>query len=103
VHPFVADALQAGYVWDAHYVSVGNKQMRKPKKDGWFEHGMNCLEYGEHNFGGVQPTIEQSMRRAARVRSAEGRRVERQLPVDDMTRKYDRLVRTRAAGGRGGY
>lgn len=63
----------------------------------------NCLEYGEHNFGGVQPTIEQSMRRAARVRSAEGRRVERQLPVDDMTRKYDRLVRTRAAGGRGGY
>ena len=22
--------------------------MRKPKKDGWFEHGMNCAEYLEH-------------------------------------------------------
>jgi hypothetical protein len=29
--------------------SVGSKQMRKPKKDGWFEHGMNCAEYLELN------------------------------------------------------
>jgi len=25
--------------------------MRKRKKDGWFEHGMNCAEYLELNFG----------------------------------------------------
>jgi hypothetical protein len=63
-HAFVADALEAGYVWDEHMVSVGSKQVRRPKKDGWFEHGMNCLEYVELNFGGVQPTLEQVARRA---------------------------------------
>ena len=45
----------AGYVWDVHMVSVGSKQMRKPKKDGWFEHGMNCAEYLELNFGSAPP------------------------------------------------
>jgi hypothetical protein len=48
---FLADAFEAGYVWDEHMVSVGNKQVRKPKKDGWFEHGMNTSEYLELNFG----------------------------------------------------
>jgi hypothetical protein len=41
--PFLADGFEAGYVWDEHYVSVGSKQVRKPKKDGWYEHGQNCL------------------------------------------------------------
>ena len=54
--PFLADALEAGYVWDEHLVSVGNKQIRKPKKDGWFEHGMNCTEYLELTYGGVRAT-----------------------------------------------
>lgn len=48
---FLADGFEAGYVWDEHMVSVGNKQVRKPKKDGWFEHGQNCSEYLELNFG----------------------------------------------------
>lgn len=56
--PFLADALEAGYVWDEHMVSVGNKQIRKPKKDGWFEHGMNSLEYLELTFGADRPTAE---------------------------------------------
>ena len=51
VDRFVADALEAGYVWDPHMVSVANKQVRRPKKDGWYEHGMNCAEYLEINFG----------------------------------------------------
>lgn len=50
-HRMVADALEFGYVWDEHMVSSGNKQMRKPKKDGWHEHPMNVLEYLEANFG----------------------------------------------------
>lgn len=68
--PFVADALEAGYVWDDHLVSVGSKQIRKPKKDGLYEHGMNCCEYLELNFGGAQPTerqIERSMVARQRV------------------------------------
>lgn len=52
---FLADGFEAGYVWDEHMVSVGNKQVRKPKKDGWYEHGQNCAEYLELNFGSAPP------------------------------------------------
>ena len=52
-HRFVADGCEAGYVWDAHLISVGNKPMRRPKKDGWYEHGQNCSEYLELNFGSL--------------------------------------------------
>jgi hypothetical protein len=48
---FLAAGFQAGYVWDAHLVSVSNKSVRKPKKDGSYEHGQNCAEYLEVNFG----------------------------------------------------
>lgn len=48
---FLADGFEAGYVWDEFLVSVANKQVRKPKKDGWYEHGQNCCEYLEVNFG----------------------------------------------------
>lgn len=48
---FLAAGFEAGYVWDVHLVSVANKQVRKPKKDGWYEHGQNCAEYLELNFG----------------------------------------------------
>lgn len=53
--PFLADGFEAGYVWDEHLVSVNNKQVRKPKKDGWYEHGQNCAEYLELNFGNEMP------------------------------------------------
>ncbi len=52
---FLADGFEAGYVWDENLVSVGNKQVRRPKKDGWYEHGQNCAEYLELNFGSAPP------------------------------------------------
>jgi len=55
---FLADGFEAGYVWDVHTVSVGNKQVRKPKKDGWYEHGQNCAEYLELNFGLEAPVTK---------------------------------------------
>lgn len=55
VDHFLADGFEAGYVWDEHMVSVSNKPMRKPKKDGWYEHGQNCAEYLEANFGSQPP------------------------------------------------
>ena len=70
---FVIDAFEAGYVWDKLMVSVGSKRMRKPLKDGWYEHGMNCVEYLEHNFGGVQPTLEQTLAHAQEVKKVESR------------------------------
>lgn len=57
VDRFLADGFEAGYVWDEHVVSVGNKPMRKPKKDGWYEHGQNCAEYLEANFGAVPVAV----------------------------------------------
>lgn len=50
---FLADGFEAGYVWGEHMVSDGRKQYRVPKKDGWYEHGQNCAEYLEVNFGAV--------------------------------------------------
>jgi hypothetical protein len=52
---FLADGFEAGYVWDEHMVSVGNKQVRKPKADGWYEHGQVCTQYLELNFGSEAP------------------------------------------------
>lgn len=63
---FLADGFEAGYVWDEHMVSVGNKQVRKPKKDGWFEHGQNCCEYLELNFGASAPKPKPVPKPAAR-------------------------------------
>ncbi len=59
---FLTDGFEAGYVWDEHMVSVGNKQVRKPKKDGWYEHGQNCAEYLELNFG-LSPRVKKERMR----------------------------------------
>lgn len=99
-HRFLADGCEAGYVWDAHLISVGNKPMRRPKKDGWYEHGQNCLEYLEHNFGGVQPTLEQAARHAAAVRAKEGRAIE---PEDYYAQLRRLNAPRRQRHGRGGY
>lgn len=47
---FYSDGLEVGYVWSPLTVSVNNKPMRQPIKDGWFEHGQNCAEYLQLNF-----------------------------------------------------
>jgi hypothetical protein len=46
-----AGGFEAGYVWDQHMISVNQKLMRRPKKDGWYEHGQNCAEYLELAYG----------------------------------------------------
>lgn len=66
---FLADGFEAGYVWDEHTVSVGNKQLRRPKKDGWYEHGQNCAEYLELNFGAEPPKPPKA---ATQVRAQRG-------------------------------
>lgn len=62
---FLADGFEAGYVWGEHMVSDGRKQYRVPKKDGWYEHGQNCAEYLEVNFGAVpwKPKVKPETRR----------------------------------------
>lgn len=94
--PFLADGFEAGYVWDEHFVSVGSKQVRKPKKDGWYEHGMNCCEYLELNFGGAQPTWREVERSLDARERASLKRAQRDLDPAD-------LVARRMRVGRGGY
>ena len=80
-HRFLADALQTGYVWDEHMISVHNRQVKRPKKDGWYEHGCNCLEYlgvtfdlgprGDDKIRPLQRTID-PLRRAYLQRAEAG-------------------------------
>lgn len=72
VDRFLADGFEAGYVWDVHMVSVNNKQVRKPKKDGWYEHGQNCAEYLELNFGGVPWAPPQAVEEVERIKTYGG-------------------------------
>lgn len=102
-HRFLADGCEAGYVWDQHMVSVGNKPMRKPKKDGWYDHGQNCLEYIEHNFGGVQPTLEQAARHAARVKESKTRKSRYDYDPADAYLQRRKGWGDRRPGGRAGY
>lgn len=48
---FFIDGLEAGYVLEdepRHSAKLGTYSV--PKKDGWFEHAMNCFEYGLQSF-----------------------------------------------------
>lgn len=69
---FLADGFEAGYVWDEHMVSVGNKQVRRPKKDGMYEHGQNCAEYLELNFGHAAPVPKKPPTRPPSVPRGDG-------------------------------
>jgi len=94
--PFVPDALEAGYVWDPHPRSVSNKPMHVPLKDGWYEHGMNCLEYIEANFGTAHPSLKDVEREQDKAYARALKRAQRDADP------YDWQVR-RAPIGRGGY
>jgi hypothetical protein len=89
---FLADGFEAGYVWDQHEVSVGSKRMRKPKKDGWYEHGMNCCEYLELNFGQGVMTAAEVERWAQKRHRAEMRRAQQDWDEADGASRH-RVVR----------
>ncbi len=95
---FLADGCEAGYVWDQNLISVASKQMRRPKKDGWYEHAQNCQEYLELNFGGAQPTAEQTERHAQRVHAGVLKRQQRDIDPYDVRQRQ-----IHAQQRRGGY
>jgi hypothetical protein len=92
---FLTDGFEAGYVWDENMKSVAGKPMRAPKKDGWYEHGQNCTEYLEINYGGAQMSEAQMERHASRVAHQQVARAQRDS--DPYDRRRDRSVL------RGGY
>jgi hypothetical protein len=46
----MVDGCEASYVWDEHFVSVGNKKVRQPKTDQWIDGWQRCLENLALNF-----------------------------------------------------
>lgn len=72
--PFVHHAFEGGYVWDPHFVSVANKELRQPAEDDKFANVMHAIENVELNFCAGQSTqSEQDQRKAA----------SHQQPIDD--------------------
>lgn len=56
LHKFVIDGLEAEYVWDPNYVSVGNKKTRHPKESEWVNGAQRCLENIWLNFCADTPS-----------------------------------------------
>lgn len=53
----LVDAFEAGYVWDDRALAnTTSPNTRRPKKDGFYDHGMNCCEYVELAYGQAQPS-----------------------------------------------
>lgn len=48
--PFMAQAFEAGAVWDEHNRSVNNNTVRQMKDDDWFSNVVSCVQHIEINF-----------------------------------------------------
>jgi hypothetical protein len=89
--PFLVDGFEAGYVWDTRQVVGLKAGIRRPRKDGYYDHGQNCVEYAQIGFGVSQPT-------QTSVKKAEQRAIRHaQKDCDEADRPM------RRSGGRGGY
>ena len=94
--PFVPHAFEGGYTESPHRVTVGRTLMTMPLKDGFYEHGMNCLEYLVANFGAHAPSQRDVDRQQEARRTQAVRRAQRDADPYDL--------RARIAGARrGGY
>ncbi len=67
------DALEGSYVWDAQYVSVGNKTVRKPRFDEWLDGQQRCLENIMLNFCAGQKSEAEKERDRNRLEAASER------------------------------
>lgn len=72
----IVDGFSVGYVWDDDHAYQGTQyaNLRRPKKDGWFEHPFNTLEYGMIAF--APPDAAE---KAGIIQSADAERRARQL------------------------
>ncbi len=59
----LVDGLEAGYVWNERATSQGGSSTRMPKKDGYYDHAQNDLEYLMLQFG---PSVIEKKRKPTR-------------------------------------
>jgi hypothetical protein len=86
---FAVDGYEAGYVWDTRAVIGMAAGIRRPKKDGYYDHYQNTEEYATIAFAPAQPT-QQSQKKAERAAIRRAQRDDDDRPV-------------RQVAGRGGY
>ncbi len=87
----LVDGLEAGYVWDERvFTTTSSPNTRRPKKDGFYDHSQNCLEYLELAFGALQPT-------KVEIRKLDGRAL-RNAQKD--TDPYDKRTQASLVGAR---
>ncbi len=67
--PFVHHAFEGGAVWDQHFVSVSNKELRQMAEDDKFANVLNCISNIELNFCAGQRTAEERSMAKAQARS----------------------------------
>jgi PBSX family phage terminase large subunit len=90
---FSLDALEAGYVWDERVrTSAAGKRIVVPLKDGYYEHVMNCAEYGQINYGPAKLTMTDE---AKLQRQAEIAVTRRDKDPSDESRRGGQRVRPR--------
>jgi hypothetical protein len=91
------DGLEAGYVWEeVKRSNTTTPSTRRPKKDGYYDHTQNVLEYLMLNFGGISLPDWTARKKAARQARHQGRDLD---PADH----YLSLTGRRVAVGRAGY
>jgi hypothetical protein len=92
---FVVDGFEAGYVWDTRAVVGASGTIRRPKKDGYYDHAQNASEYVALAYVGAHPSVHDSVK----LQKRELRRAQVDDDPDDRPRRGLRV----GAVGRGGY
>ena len=91
----LVDAFEAGYVWDDRVIAnTLSPNTRRPKKDGFYDHSMNCCEYLELAFGQSHPSKIEVQKLDRRAMALAQRDVD---PYDRMRQRT--LVGSQRRGG----
>jgi hypothetical protein len=83
---FTVDGFEAGYVWSELLVRAGGRNLRTPKKDGYYDHFQNTVEYAAQQFSSRSPTqsdVDKFDRKARRE-------AQRDADEDDAPRRRSR-------------
>lgn len=89
-------AFGGGYIWDNDFHGTGNlANIRRPMKDGFFEHPMNANEYIVHNYARTRVTdsdVLQNVADAARLVKSHARAVLIAAQTDEDTDPWNDLI-----------
>lgn len=65
---FMHIAMEAGYTWDPHFVSVSSKEIKQPREDDKYANVVHCVEDIILNFLAGRPSEEEREARAFKAR-----------------------------------